>query len=422
MKLVLSNLGKLHDETVIQFDGVTVLAGDNGSGKSTISKALYCMFHGFYDIEDKIYQDREREIANIILNSRMFQNSSRRVRSLSGVFIDRLIDDYGEENNIQVIIDRINQLKIQLIDGLTIEELARRIEQVLLIPDKQICERLIERILQNKYDGNVTNVNYPEEDCSIRLIVKGKELSVCISPDGSVLYQLGIDLLRDVIYIDDSFGNENLFGRAGWYSSGYRWSRAGLRIDVNMEEDALTATAELINEKKAAKIFSLMAEAGIGDMRKDENGRWFYAAENLRKPIGIENISSGTKTFLTLKYLIMNDQIDKKGVLILDEPEVHLHPKWQELYAEIIILLQKTYDLTLLVSTHSADFVSFLEYSARKHGSSKICQYYLMKNVDDGKYAIAENVTESIDKIYKELSMPYIRVTEKLAEGDVCED
>ena len=191
-----------------------------------------------------------------------------------------------------------------------------------------------------------------------------------------------------------------------------------MRTDANLEEDIPTAAGELLNEQKAADILSLMAGAGIGEMRRDEHGRWVYAAHNLSSPIGVENISSGTKAFLTLKYLIMNDQIDRKGVLILDEPEVHLHPKWQELYAEIIILLQRIYDLTLLVSTHSADFVSFLEYYTRKHGSSKLCRYYLMDNVADGKYATAENVTDSIDRIYKELSMPYIRISEKLAEGD----
>ena len=40
------------------------------------------------------------------------------------------------------------------------------------------------------------------------------------------------------------------------------------------------------------------------------------------------------------------------NIVIIDEPEVHLHPKWQLLYAEIIICLvqQGTH---VIVTTHS---------------------------------------------------------------------
>ena len=417
MKLILNNIGKFHDETTIKLDGITILAGDNGSGKSTISKALYCIFHGFYDIEHKIYHDREDEIANLILNNRIVRDGLGKWRGISGSFVDQLMDDYAEQKSVQAIIDRINESKMQYGDNLSSEQLARRIEQVLLIPDQEICERLLIRTLQEKYDGNIANVNYPEENCSIHLIQKNKTLSVSVTPDGRITYQKGIDLLRDVIYIDDFFSGENLFGKYGLYSYS-KWSGTRLRSDSSAEAGVQTVAGELLTEQKAASILSLMAKAGVGEMRRNEDGSWVYNARNLNKPIGVENISSGTKEFLTLKYLVLNDRIEKKGVLIFDEPEVHLHPKWQELYAEIIVLIQMTYDLTLLISTHSTDFVSFLEYYTRKYSRDEYCHYYLMNNDTSGLFATAEEVTDYKDKIYKELGLPYIRVSEKLAEGE----
>ncbi len=333
---------------------------------------------------------------------------------MSGGLIDQIIDNFAETKNVQTIVDRLNEAKIQFDIDLSSEEIARKIEQALLISDHDICKRLLLRTLQEKFDGSIANVNFPEKEASIRLLLKNRILSVSITPDGTLSYLKDIDLLRDVIYVDDLFSGENLFGRNGLYSS-YNWSEVGLRVEPNLEDVAPTITGELLKEQKAEKILSLMTNAGIGEMQRKEDNSWVYAARNLKKPIGIENISSGTKAFLTLKYLIMNDQIDKKGVFVFDEPEVHLHPKWQELYAEIIILLQKTYDLTILVSTHSTDFVSFLEYYTRKYDRAKYCHYYLMNDDDSGLYATAEDVTENIDKIYKELGMPYIRVSEKLA-------
>ena len=42
--------------------------------------------------------------------------------------------------------------------------------------------------------------------------------------------------------------------------------------------------------------------------------------------------------------------------MILDEPEIHLHPEWQLAYAELIVLLEKKFDLSIVVTTHSRDF------------------------------------------------------------------
>ena len=71
---------------------------------------------------------------------------------------------------------------------------------------------------------------------------------------------------------------------------------------------------------------------------------------------------------MVIKQLLRNKMLSEKGILILDEPEVYLHPKWQLVFAEIIVLLQKKYDLHILLTTHSPYFLRAVEVFAGKNG------------------------------------------------------
>lgn len=51
MKLHLKNIAKIKQADVI-IDGITVIAGENDTGKSTVGKALFVVYHSFYDINE----------------------------------------------------------------------------------------------------------------------------------------------------------------------------------------------------------------------------------------------------------------------------------------------------------------------------------------------------------------------------------
>lgn len=67
------------------------------------------------------------------------------------------------------------------------------------------------------------------------------------------------------------------------------------------------------------------------------------------------------KSFIIIKTLLQNGSIDENGIIILDEPEIHLHPEWQLKFAEIIVLLQKEFGLNILLNTHSPYFLNAIE-------------------------------------------------------------
>ena len=130
--------------------------------------------------------------------------------------------------------------------------------------------------------------------------------------------------------------------------------------------------------------------------------------EEDEKKLNIINYSSGMKTFYLIKSLIENGVIRENGTLILDEPEVHLHPEWQLKFAEIIVLLQREFALHVLINSHSPYLVEAIDIFSKKNGINNSVKYYLAK---DG----IEDVTDSIDKIYEQMYVP-LNLLEELAE------
>ena len=101
---------------------------------------------------------------------------------------------------------------------------------------------------------------------------------------------------------------------------------------------------------------------------------------------------------------MINSAIDRNGTIILDEPEIHLHPEWQLLFAELIVLIQKEFNLHVLLNTHSPYFLRAIQVYSAKYNTISRCKYYLSSVSDD--IATLEDVTNSVDKIYAKLSYP----------------
>lgn len=67
MKLKINNFAKIRNAEII-IDGITVIVGENNSGKSTIGKVLYSIFTTFHNFDIKLRRERERGIAKSLFN------------------------------------------------------------------------------------------------------------------------------------------------------------------------------------------------------------------------------------------------------------------------------------------------------------------------------------------------------------------
>ena len=179
--------------------------------------------------------------------------------------------------------------------------------------------------------------------------------------------------------------------------------RGYLREKLNKENNA-TLIDEIIASNKLANIYRKISTVISGDIVKNKRSGLGYQRKNTDKVLDVKNLSTGFKTFAILKTLLMNGTIEYNGTIILDEPEIHLHPEWQLLFAELIVLIQKEFGVHILLNTHSPYFLNAIEVYAVKYGINDRCKYYLASSQDD--ISTIGDVTNNIELIYSKLARP----------------
>ena len=98
MELKIRNVGKI-DSADIEIKGITIIAGLNGTGKSTVSRSLFAIFHSFSNISHKIRLEKEDAIKKQLEYSGDMSIMMHNVRMLAASLVG-----YTDENSIKKIL------------------------------------------------------------------------------------------------------------------------------------------------------------------------------------------------------------------------------------------------------------------------------------------------------------------------------
>ena len=139
--------------------------------------------------------------------------------------------------------------------------------------------------------------------------------------------------------------------------------------------------------------------------KKDELGEITYHEEDLQDPILCPNIASGLKNILTIQKLLDNGYLNSNSLLLIDEPEVNLHPEWQVKFAEILVLLYKELGIRIILNTHSPYFMRAIETKLAEQELADMGRYYFMKEVSPRRF-VAEDVTGKTEIVYRTMYKP----------------
>ena len=408
MKLIVKNLNVIKSG-VIELNGITVLAGKNGTGKSTIGKSLYCLGRAFYHADEKVHDEIERQLFMIFRNSAAHViGKSRRV--ISQASLTRMIESFDSTGDVLLPKEYLDA-KPTVIEQKEIEE---KVRIVLSIDPLQVLTGLLARTLQTELGENVNPVNNPRRTTHIDLKLMDNELlSVSINKGKQPIIQTKRAIEKDIIYIDDPYVLDTLSTMAGFQQVLSRFShRADLEERLLKVQDDNSVINDILAEQNWKEIIELIDELSEGDVVRGKSEDFLYQSPAFKEPLSIRSLSMGLKSILLLKTLLKNGSLNNTGLLIFDEPEIHLHPEMQFGLAKILVLIPKILGIKIILSTHSTDFLSAINYYSNENGLTEVTKYYQLKK--EGDYSIVRDVTGDIDVLYEELSSPFLQVVEKL--------
>lgn len=402
----------------IKLDGITVVAGVNGCGKSTLSKLLYWIYRGALDFETLAKADFFERISYF---TRLIEMSIFGIAQLNKNAQNLLLTDWQEikknidnqsikESDFLEFIDKLSQYFNE--DDMP-NEFKHFIQQALLsinkldIPESyknnaSIIE-LMKNVIRFEYEEYVLNFISKSSYLVDNQILKSfnvKQLpnQLDIIENGLFVYSKDFDNINlppeidDVIYIDTpmSFNhheeehwqdlNEKLKKRPKFNQSAPKTTE----IDDLMKREILTGQAEI---------------------KFDELSESFTFRTPLGAEIDLSDSATGIKAFAVLNLLLKNGSINSKTLLILDEPEAHLHPQWVVEFGRLLTLINKHIGAKIFVATHSPDMVQALRYIPNKEGIGEGVNFYLAEYNSETHLFDYQDLNGKIGEIFKSFNV-----------------
>ena len=314
-----------------------------------------------------------------------YQSSQSILKFLEGLISDRTLEFI--RSNIDNMIDNSSK---------EIEEL----------DVKRIKAEIISNYFNDIFDNQINNMSI-SESAYIDLLIKNKHIKAEFIENTCTVVQDDIKLINKAIYVDDPYIIDSRIIRSTNSLRGRNEINNNLIKLLHSKEDEEQIIEQIIAKDKYAEIEEMINLVIKGQLILKKDGRYTLKNNEYPEGINVSNLSTGLKSFLIIKKLITDNLIVNRDILILDEPEIHLHPEWQIVYAELLVLLQKYFDLTILLTTHSPFFLRAIEVFSKKYELNQKCKYYLSKIGTDSliTFSEVENTTEIYQKMANTFSI-----------------
>ena len=400
MKLTLRNFGKV-DEAEFDFRGLTVIIGDNDTGKSTIGKVLATLFTVFPSIDELVKRARRRFVFQKDRGYRYHAVDFDGLYNKERLTLDDVIKELDRNRKDRFVeLDLFgSNSKSKLADRANLTEGAayvfERIKACKEISDKELSEREILKAFRRYFYGDFT-----KRQATIELVVKGKTIRVALT-NSACTYEMNIKLINHGWFVGSPIV---LHAASDEYLDDVTDRMHMPLIDKLRERDEENSVNRALIDRKIKQVNDILGILLQGDVRFNEDSESLqFTGVDFPDGLPVECLSLGLKSFALLRLMLNQGVLQNQDILVLDEPENHLHPRWQIIYAELIVLLRECFDLTVLLTTHSPYFLEAIQLFSKKYHSMEKLSIYQPANGSDQK-TIFRDVTNDNERLYKGFS------------------
>ena len=419
----LSNYHAIENAEII-LDGITVLSGENGSGKSTISRWLYYLIRGTNEYEMFVEKEAIREIRSMLESIRRasmildFDNVIRpsQTRQVLSEIWDVGIESYQDKFN-SIVDSFVGSLLENLSSRKSINTALRRLSavfQIELTKDDDI-DNILDKIsdqLRRDYQEILLHTIEQKKKRDISTLTKFIRNFACPGdgwPNEFSLYEDHLSLINKRGYREPVMLN-----RAIYY--GTQRTINSLEYDSEFDKMLRMPLSEMpvipgaIRMRIQSVINGTITYEDESSLLMDEPGLYYHRKiDNLRIPL--KQAATGITSFAYLLQLLNNGYLQKDTLLIIDEPEAHLHPQWIVEYAKSLVLLNKKIGMKILISSHNPDMVSAIQSISRKEGIIDTVHFYVAQkqNEEDFRYIYKDLGTE-IGDIFDSFNIALSRI------------
>jgi predicted ATP-dependent endonuclease of OLD family len=433
------NLGVVETAT-IELRGLTVICGLNDTGKSFISKTIYsiiktvnesneqAIIEKYTQIEFLINQIASshrqfiaynqqkyqlfnpNEISGRILNSLLKKAPELETKEIVDSYIEKIIKDLELFKNTSLPISAKNNIDQH------ISKVRENYKGILtLIKEETDDEKKFKSffdkvIIKTLFQGQLNSLNRKDSVLSIT-ISEGVNNLINIDVKENKTQRFRLDnslLLNDVTFIE----TPTIIQLASFITKTLAFPTTMRKLYQQRTELPLHYYDLIEKINNSGTVPDVFQEIFI-DTKKIIDGSVLYKIDERRvvferndgATVQVFNMASGIKSFGIIQLLLNSGSINQNSVLIIDEPEVHLHPQWEIEYAKIIVELSKI-GIRIIISSHSPYLLRALAYYVEEYKTNEITKFYFGKKEPEKTSSIFTDVTDNLEPIFKALATP----------------